>query len=114
MNGLLPPPGPALAVHEAAARIRRTAESAQADLDTDDFWKCYDPATAWRDGFLNGMGGACSELAGLFTPALATELADWLDAVASANARHGTPLPQLALTVARALTHNPTTEGAQA
>jgi len=110
MTDLMPPPSPALTVHEAAAVIRRIAERAQHDLDTDDFWKCYNPATAWRDGFENGMGGVCSELAGLFTPALAAEFADWLDTVASANARHDQPLPPLALAAARAFTLTPTTE----
>lgn len=100
---LLPAPGPALVVHEAAARIRTLAEAALADLNGDDFWSCYDRATAWRDGFENGMGGVCSQLAGLFTPELAIQFADWLDAVASHNARYGAPLPEFALTAARAL-----------
>ncbi|MCX5253573.1 hypothetical protein OOK27_05220 [Streptomyces canus] len=101
---LLPAPGPALTVHQAAARIRSVAEKALADLNSDDFWSGYDRATAWRDGFENGMGGVCSQLAGLFTPELAIQFADWLDTVASHNARYGTPLPEFALTTARALT----------
>ena len=40
-------------------------------------------------------------LAGLFTPELAGEFADWLDAVASDAARQGAPLPPLALAAAR-------------
>lgn len=103
----LPPPSEALTVHEAAATLRRTAKVAQQDLDIAEYWAFYDKATAWRDGFVNGMGGVCSDLAAIFTPALAVEFADWLDGVASANARHGTALPPLALAVARALTNNP-------
>lgn len=59
----------------AAQRLLDVADAAQEDLDTDSFWKCYDPATAWRDGFENGMGGVCSELAALFPPPVARELA---------------------------------------
>ncbi len=49
------------------------------------------------------MGGVCSQLAGLFTPELAIAFADWLDTVASHNARYGTPLPDFALTAVRVL-----------
>ncbi|MGW5640307.1 hypothetical protein [Streptomyces sp. NPDC003832] len=101
MTSTLPPPSPALTVHQAAADLRRTAETALADLDNDDFWSCYDRATAWRDGFENGMGGVCSRLAAVFTPELALEIAGWLDEVASAAARTGAPLPPLALAFAR-------------
>jgi hypothetical protein len=59
----------------AAQRLLDLADEAQEDLDTDDYWKPYSPITAWRDGFVNGMGGVCSELVGLFTPAAARELA---------------------------------------
>ncbi|WP_033024051.1 hypothetical protein, partial [Streptomyces capuensis] len=33
------------------------AHAAQHELRTSDYWKGYDPATAWGDGFDNGMGG---------------------------------------------------------
>ncbi|MER6350597.1 hypothetical protein ABT186_01775 [Streptomyces sp. NPDC001634] len=97
----LPPPSPALTVHQAAATLRRVAECAQTDLATSDYWSGYDKATAWRDGFANGFGGPCSDLVALFPPGFALEFADWLDAVASAAARHGAPLPTLALTAAQ-------------
>jgi len=109
---LLPPPSPALIVHEAASVIRQTVEAAQRHLDTAESWACYERATAWRDGFVNGMGGDCSELAALFTPELAFDFADWLDEVASANARHGVPLPPLAITAAHTVTRHPALEGA--
>ncbi|MFE9127038.1 hypothetical protein ACFYOF_16735 [Streptomyces sp. NPDC007148] len=100
----LPPPSPALRLHQAAARLRRTAQAAQHDLDTDSFWKCYDPATAWRDGFENGMGGICSQLAGLLTPQLALQLAEWLDATGAHAARHGpASVPAPAAAIAHAL-----------
>ncbi|MFE7077889.1 hypothetical protein ACFU96_48230 [Streptomyces sp. NPDC057620] len=97
----LPPASPALTVHAAAASLRSTAGAALADLDTDSYWSCYDRATAWRDGFENGMGGVCSQLAAVFTPELALEIADWLDETASAAARTGAPIPPLALAFTR-------------
>ncbi|UPZ27702.1 hypothetical protein MUK60_07620 [Streptomyces sp. LRE541] len=97
----LPPASPALTVHQAAANLRHTAQAALADLNSDSFWSCYDRATAWRDGFENGMGGACSRLAAVFTPELALEIADWLDETASTAARTGAPLPPLALAFTR-------------
>ncbi|MEU7061894.1 hypothetical protein [Streptomyces sp. NPDC046197] len=51
------PTTPADELTTAADLLYPLTDAAQADLDTDDFWKCYDPATAWHDGFLNGMGG---------------------------------------------------------
>ena len=104
----LPSPSTALRLHQAAARIRRTAQAAQHDLDTDDFWKCYSPATAWHDGFMNGMGGVCSELAGLFTPELALAIADWLDTTGAHAARHGPDsIPAPAAAIADRLTRDP-------
>lgn len=71
---------PAATLRAAADKIDPLANAVQRDLDTDDYWKCYDPATAWRDGFANGFGGISSELVALFTPAAARELARWLRA----------------------------------
>jgi hypothetical protein len=94
----LPPPSEALRLHQAAATIRRTAEAAQHDLDTESFWTYYPKATAWRDGFANGMGGKTGNLAGLFTPELALHIADWLDTTAAHAARHGhIPAPAAAI-----------------
>jgi hypothetical protein len=73
---------PADELTAAASLLQPLADAAQADLDADDFWKCYDPATAWRDGFLNGMGGKCGDLAGAIPPAAVTELVRWLRAEA--------------------------------
>ncbi|MFE2485991.1 hypothetical protein ACFXGR_22375 [Streptomyces mirabilis] len=86
----------------AANVLERLAKAAQADLDTDDYWKPYEPATAWLDGFTNGMGGVCSELAGAIPPAAALELSRWLRSAAR-DAREIGPDPH-ALAVARAFT----------
>ncbi|CAL9668272.1 hypothetical protein SUDANB145_07275 (plasmid) [Streptomyces sp. enrichment culture] len=95
----LPPPSPALTVHEAAARIRRAAEAAQDEMATNGYW-----SSGWAAGVENAIGGEGGELAALFPPELALGLADWLDERASATARFGEPLPPLALVVAECTT----------
>ncbi|RSS92482.1 hypothetical protein EF919_18280 [Streptomyces sp. WAC02707] len=69
---------PADELRTAAQTLMDLADTAQADLDTDEFWKCYAPATAWRDGFVNGFGGVSSDLVAVFTPTTAHALAGWL------------------------------------
>lgn len=96
---LLPAPGPALVVHQTAAHIRALAERALERMARNEYW-----ANGWKAGITDALGGEEGELAALFTPELATQFADWLDTVASHNARYGTPLPPFALTAARALT----------
>lgn len=93
----LPPPGPALTVHETAARIRRAADRARFETTVNEYWR-----NGWTAGITDALGGSAGELAALFTPELAIAFADWLDTVASHNARYGTPLPEFALTVAAA------------
>lgn len=94
----LPPSSPALTVHEAAARIRRAAERARFETAVNEYWR-----VGWAAGIENAVGGAPGELTALFPPELAIEFADWLDTVASHNARYGTPLPEFALTVTAAV-----------
>lgn len=103
---LLPPPSPALAVHEAAARIRTVAERAAVEVARNSYWDM-----GWTAGVTNAIGGYAGDLTALFSPALAEEFADWLDTVASANARHGQPLPPLAVAAVSAFTSTPITEG---
>ncbi|MCX4405932.1 MULTISPECIES: hypothetical protein [unclassified Streptomyces] len=106
---LLPQPGAALLVHDAAARIRAASHRASAEAASNSYWDM-----GWTAGVTNAIGGAAGDLAAVFSPALAEEFADWLDAVASANARHGIPLPSLAVQAASAFTHTPTGEGTPA
>lgn len=103
----------------AAQTLMDLADIAQEDLDTDDYWKPYDKASAWRDGFTNGFGGVCSDLVAVFTPTTAHALAAWLraeaaiwDAVETVKAEYGpkglkvtTPMSthEQALAVARAV-----------
>lgn len=107
--GLLPPPSPALMVHEVAARIRAASERAAAEVARNSYWDM-----GWTAGVTNAIGGAAGDLVAVFSPALADEFADWLDTVASANARCGDPLPPLAQQAVSALIPNPITEGAPA
>lgn len=70
--------GPAAELRAAAQRLLDAAAAAQHDLETGNHWKPYPPATAWRDGFVNGMGGACSELAALFPPRTVRTVIAWM------------------------------------
>jgi hypothetical protein len=73
---------PAEELRAAARILRQLAEAAQRDLETADYWKPYAPATAWRDGHVNGFGGVSSDLVAVLPPTAALALADWLDSVA--------------------------------
>ncbi|MFI8535393.1 hypothetical protein ACIGMX_34750 [Streptomyces aquilus] len=65
---------PAEQLTAAADLLQPLAEKAQHDLETADYWACYDKTTAWRDGFVNGFGGISSDLVAYFTPAFTAEL----------------------------------------
>ena len=58
----------------AADRLDARVKKAAADLETDSYWAPYDKETAWHDGFTNGMGGECSELAGILTPHVMSQM----------------------------------------
>ncbi|NUO42385.1 MAG: hypothetical protein HOV82_10135 [Streptomyces sp.] len=88
-------------LRNAADKLRALATAAQKELDTGDYWACYDPAIAWRDGLTNGMGGASGDLAAVLPPAAVTELARWLRSAAR-DAREIGPDPH-AVAVARAV-----------
>lgn len=77
---LLPPPGPALLLHMAAAKLRRAAEATRAagEARTPAQWAAY---------LDNVLGGPLGEFCGLMTPQLALDLCDWLDAVAAQAVR---------------------------
>ncbi|MET9222375.1 hypothetical protein ABZX65_26925 [Streptomyces sp. NPDC003300] len=79
----LPPPGPALVLHQAAARLRGAAEAAQARQAEDDR-----PPERWYADLDNALGGPIGILCGLLSPELALELCDWLDATAVEAVRH--------------------------
>lgn len=66
----------------AADNLEALARAAEHDVATNDYWHSYDPATAWRDGLTNGMGGASGNLAAALPPAAALELSRWLRAEA--------------------------------
>ncbi|MGW3144869.1 hypothetical protein ACWDG1_09340 [Streptomyces sp. NPDC001177] len=93
----------------AADTLESLARAAEHDLATNDFWTGYNPATAWRDGFVNGMGGEPGDLAGALPPAAVLELARWLcaearqEAYSLAEFGHRSASPH-AVALARALT----------
>lgn len=99
----LPPPSPALVMHQAAARIREMAEAALAAMAANEYWGGGD----WERGITNAVGGPEGELAAAFSPAAALALADWLDAAAVDRVRLESlfddrpPLTTPALTFAR-------------
>lgn len=82
MNVQLPPPSPALALHQAADSLRRSAHAALAEMASNDYWR-----NGWAAGVTNAIGGSEGELAALLSPEAAIELADVLDTVGSAAAR---------------------------
>jgi hypothetical protein len=82
MNIQLPPPSPALALHQAADKIRRSAQAALAEMASNDYWR-----NGWAAGVTNAIGGSEGDLAALLSPEAAIELADVLDTVGSAAAR---------------------------
>lgn len=92
---------PAETITAAADLLEPLADAAQHDLDTANYWKPYDKATAWRDGHINGFGGVSSDLVAVLPPAACKELARWLRSAAR-DAREIGPDPH-ALAVARAI-----------
>lgn len=77
----LPPPGPALTLHQAAAKLRAAAEAARAGGRT--------PTPAeWYALMDNVLGGPVGVLCGLLSPGLALVIADHLDATAVEAVRH--------------------------
>lgn len=74
---------PAETLRAAATKLRAAADAAWDDLQTNPYWAPYDPDTVWHDGLVNGFGGAGAELAALFPPDVAAELASWLEHQAS-------------------------------
>jgi hypothetical protein len=84
----------------AADTLESLARAAQQDMATNDYWACYAPAAAWRDGLTNGMGGASGDLAGALPPAAALELSRWLRSEARRLSGPDTVSPH-ALAVAR-------------
>jgi hypothetical protein len=60
--------GNGLAAKRAAEALAEHAEKVEDDLRTDRYYACYPPATAYRDGMVNGMGGATGDMASLLGP----------------------------------------------
>lgn len=80
---LLPPPGPALTLHQAAAKLRSWVAEVRAEMATNDYW-----SGGWADGIQGAISGAGGMLATMFSPEMALDTADWLDATAAEAVRH--------------------------
>lgn len=78
----LPPPSPALVLHQAAAQLRTSALAALTAIQRNDYWHM-----GWKTGITNAVGGPEGELAALLSPEAALELADVPDTVGSEAAR---------------------------
>lgn len=84
MTDLLPPPGPALTLHQAADRLRRTAQLAL-DREAEKGRTAADWYSDMVDGYL---GGPVGMFCGLLSPSAGLELADFLDATAAQAVKH--------------------------
>lgn len=82
MSVQLPPPSPALVLHQAAAVLRRSAQDALAAMSRNEYWN-----GGWARGLTNAVSGPEGDLAALLSPEAAIELADALDTVGSEAAR---------------------------
>lgn len=80
----LPPAGPALILHQAADLLRRRANAAQARMAEDG----PTDAATWHAELTNMLGGEVGDLAGLMSPHLVLDMADWLDSTAAEAVRH--------------------------
>lgn len=80
---------------ETGKILRRTskalkwrAEAVQREIDSTDFFKCYNPETAYADAMLNGMGGTSGDMASLLGPDVALILAQALREVSEMDGRY--------------------------
>ncbi|MEW5658305.1 hypothetical protein ABGT92_23665 [Streptomyces cinereoruber] len=94
----------------AAKVLRAHADAAEADVDTNPYWRSAltERPDWYANGVRNGLGGPSGELAALMGPDTGRALADWLDHHASilTAATQYDPdsnLARYALAVARAL-----------
>ncbi len=81
---LLPPPSPALLLHEAAAKLRSAAQRAL-DREAE---KGRTPADWYADMVDGYLGGPVGIFCGLLSPSAGLELADHLDATAAEAVEH--------------------------
>lgn len=76
-------------LEQAVLHLRPLVHAAQAELDRGDYWEGYRRETAWRDGMVNGMGGASGDLAGALPPAAVAEILRLMRAEARRSAGGG-------------------------
>lgn len=75
--------GNADAALRSAKALAERAEQVAREVREDEYYACYPDETAYRDGMVNGMGGAAGDLASLFGPDAARHLARALEHISS-------------------------------
>lgn len=71
------------AARRSSQALAARAERAAKDVREDEYYACYPDETAYRDGMVNGMGGAAGDLASLLGPETARHLARALEYISS-------------------------------
>lgn len=60
--------GNGLAAKRASEALAVHVQKVEEDVRNDEYYACYPPATAYRDGMVNGMGGSTGDMASLLGP----------------------------------------------
>lgn len=66
----------------ASQELAKRADAVTRDTREGEYYRCYPAATAYRDGMVNGMGGASGAMAGLLGPEAVRALSKALERVA--------------------------------
>jgi peptidoglycan/xylan/chitin deacetylase (PgdA/CDA1 family) len=75
--------GNGLAAKRASEALAKHVERVEEDVRTGDYYACYPPATAYRDGMVNGMGGSTGDMASLLGPEAVRAIVGVLSEVAA-------------------------------
>jgi hypothetical protein len=65
----------AVAAERSAKALSGLADRAERELLENDYYRAYEPAFAYRDGMVNGMGGPTGDMASLLGPVAVRALA---------------------------------------
>lgn len=71
------------AAKRASQELTKRADAAGRDVSGSEYYRCYPSRTAYRDGMLNGMGGAAGDLAAILGPEAVHPLAEALKKIAA-------------------------------
>jgi hypothetical protein len=76
------------ALRRTSEALKQRAEAVQAEIESSDFFKCYEPETAYADGMLNGMGGTIGDMTSLIGPDVVLILAQALREVSEMDGHY--------------------------